>query len=131
MRWNADFLLEKLKFRDGLIPVVAQDKDTRDVLMIGFMNRDALKITLETGYMHYWSRSRRRIWRKGEVSGHTQKVFEVRVNCEENSLLFLVEQKVAACHEGYRSCFYRKFEDSKYIIVERRIFDPREVYKDE
>ena len=93
---------------DGLAPVVVQDVVTGDVLMLAHMNEDALRLTYETGRAHYWSRGRNALWRKGETSGHEQLVEEVLVNCEQNSLLLLVRQVGAVCHDGYPTCFYRR-----------------------
>src|SRR6516162_8806570 len=112
-----------LKFdRQGLIPVVIQDDTTAEVLMVAFMNEEALCLTRETGFTHFFSRSRNAIWRKGEQSGHAQQVRDIFVNCEENSLLIRVVQLGnAACHEGYRSCFYRHLlpDDSYETVAER------------
>jgi len=114
---------------DGLIPAVAQDADTGAVLMVGFVNAEALARTRETGRVHYWSRSRNRLWRKGESSGHEQVVEEIRVNCEQNSLLLRVRQIGAVCHDGYPTCFYRRLEpDGSLEVVEERAFDPARVY---
>ncbi|MBV9689203.1 MAG: phosphoribosyl-AMP cyclohydrolase [Ktedonobacteraceae bacterium] len=120
-----------LKFdRQGLIPVVIQDDATADVLMVAFMNEEALQLTRQTGYTHFFSRSRNRIWRKGEQSGNVQEVRAIFVNCEENSLLVRVVQRgKAACHEGYYNCYYRRLlPDGSYETVAERIFDPEEVY---
>ena len=120
-----------LKFdRQGLIPVVIQDDGTDEVLMVAFMNQDALQRTRETGYTHFFSRSRNALWRKGEQSGNTQAVSAIFVNCEENSLLIRVRQQGgAACHDGYRSCYYRRLNsDDSYEIVAERVFDPAKVY---
>ncbi|GAM98544.1 phosphoribosyl-AMP cyclohydrolase [alpha proteobacterium U9-1i] len=92
---------------NGLIAAVAQDHATGEVLMLAWMNAEALKLTLETGQATYWSRSRNRLWRKGEESGHTQRVVEVRIDCDQDAVLLRVEQTGAACHTGARSCFYR------------------------
>jgi phosphoribosyl-AMP cyclohydrolase len=91
----------------GLIPAIAQDVRDGEVKMMAWMNEEALKQTLETGYVHYWARSRRKIWKKGETSGHTQKLIELRVDCDQDCLLLLIEQTGAACHTGRGSCFYR------------------------
>ena len=91
----------------GLIPVVVQDADTKTVLMVAYANEEAVRLTLETGYAHFWSRSRRRIWMKGETSGNVQEVVEVRVDCDGDALLYLVRQRGPACHTGNVSCFYR------------------------
>ncbi len=120
-----------LKFdREGLIPVVIQDTTTNDVLMVAFMNQEAFYLTRQTGYTHFFSRSRNTIWRKGEQSGNTQEVRDIYVNCEENSLLIKVLQHGdAACHMGYRSCYYRRLQsDDSYEEVAERIFDPEIVY---
>jgi phosphoribosyl-AMP cyclohydrolase len=120
-----------LKFdRQGLIPVVIQDDSTKEVLMVAFMNEESLKLTRETGFTHFFSRSRNAIWRKGEQSGHVQEVRDIFVNCEENSLLIRVTQHGdAACHEGYRSCYYRRLlPDDRFETVANRVFDPEVVY---
>ncbi len=116
--------------RQGLVPAVIQDDASGEVLMVAFMNEEALQRTRETGYTHFYSRSRNIIWRKGEQSGHVQQVREIRVNCEENSLLVRVIQLgEAACHEGYRSCYYRRIQpDGNYETIAERIFDPSIVY---
>lgn len=112
---------------DGkLIPAVAQDWRTGEVLMLAYMNSIALEKTVETGVAHYWSRSRGKLWRKGESSGNEQIVKEILVDCDADAILLKVEQKGGACHTGYRSCFYRTLEGR---IVGERVFDPDEVYK--
>ena len=125
----------RLKFdAEGLIPVVAQDAVTKEVLLLAYMNAEALDATLATGMLTLWSRSRGVLWRKGETSGQTLRVSELRVNCEANTLLAMVVlEGVAVCHEGYRSCFYRTFmgDSSQSLttcVVETRIFDPATVY---
>lgn len=116
---------------DGLVLVVAQDGDTGDVLMVAFMNEAALAATRASGRAHYWSRSRGRLWRKGETSGHEQIVEAIAVNCEQNSLLLTVRQVGAVCHDGYRTCFYRRLEaDDALTVVRERAFDPATVYGD-
>jgi phosphoribosyl-AMP cyclohydrolase len=116
---------------DGLAPVVVQDAVSGDVLMLAFMNDDALRLTHETGRAHYWSRGRNALWRKGETSGHEQLVDEIRVNCEQNSLLLLVRLVGAVCHDGYPTCFYRRTAaDGSLMIVRERSFDPSVVYRD-
>jgi len=117
--------------KDGLIPVITQDYGTGSVLMLAYANKKAVDQTLATGYAHYYSRSRRKIWKKGEESGNIQKVISVLVDCDEDTLIYLVEQVGgAACHTGHATCFYRTIEGK---IVAPRIFDPDEVYanKDE
>ena len=120
-----------LKFdREGLIPAVIQDDTTNEVLMVAFMNREALDRTRETGYTHFYSRSSNALWRKGEQSGNTQEVRAIYVNCEENSLLIrVVQHGGAACHNGYRSCYYRRLQpDGSYETIAEPVFDPRVVY---
>lgn len=120
-----------LKFdREGLIPVVIQEDSTNDVLMVAFMNQEALYLTRETGFTHFFSRSRNTIWRKGEQSGNTQEVRGIYVNCEENSLLIkVIQHGDAACHMGYHSCYYRRLQpDDSYEEVAKRVFDPEVVY---
>ncbi|MBC7332429.1 MAG: bifunctional phosphoribosyl-AMP cyclohydrolase/phosphoribosyl-ATP diphosphatase HisIE [Synergistetes bacterium] len=103
-----------LKFDEkGLIPVITQDYKTKKVLMLAYMNREALEKTLETGYVHYWSRSRKKIWKKGETSGNTQKVISIKYDCDEDTLLIEVEQKGVACHTGNYTCFYRSIYQSE------------------
>ena len=120
-----------LKFdREGLIPVVIQEDTTNQVLMVAFMNQEALYLTRETGFTHFFSRSRKTIWRKGEQSGNVQEVRTIYVNCEENSLLIKVRQHGnAACHMGYPSCYYRLLQpDDTYAEIAERVFDPEIVY---
>ncbi len=101
----------ELKFDErGLIPVIAQDVKTKEVLMLAYANKEAVELTLKTGFAHYWSRSRKKLWKKGETSGNVQKVVEVRYDCDCDALLYLVEQKGNACHTGNYSCFYRRLE---------------------
>ncbi len=103
--------ISNLKFDEkGLIPVIAQDVNTKEVLMLAYANLEALKKTLETGYAHYWSRSRNELWMKGGTSGNVQKVVEVRYDCDGDAILYLVEQKGNACHTGNRTCFFRRLE---------------------
>ena len=124
-------LLSKLCFdHGGLVPAVLQDSPTGAVLMVGFMNPPALERTLATGLVHFWSRSRERLWLKGEHSGHYQLVEELRVNCEENSLLLLVRSVGPVCHEGYSSCYFRRAgAGGKLEPVGERLFDPEDVYR--
>jgi phosphoribosyl-AMP cyclohydrolase len=115
--------------RDGLIPTVIQDATNHDVLMVGFMNDEALELTRSTGFVHFWSRSRQQLWKKGETSGHVQAVRDIYVNCERNSLLIEVDQSGAVCHDGYPTCYYRRLEDDNgFQIVRDRWFDPEDVY---
>ena len=114
----------------GLVPAVAQDATTGQVLMLAWMNRQAFEETLRTGRACYFSRSRNRLWRKGEESGHVQEVREVFVDCDADTILLKVKQVGgAACHEGYASCFFRKVDGDALRIVAERLFDPQQVYK--
>lgn len=114
---------------DGLVPAVIRDETTGDVLMVGFLNLEALERTRESGFVHYWSRSRQKLWLKGETSGHVQRVREIHVNCELNTLLIDVEQMNAVCHDGFPTCFYRRLEpDNSLTTVRDRQFDPDDVY---
>lgn len=114
----------------GLIPVVAQDAATGEVLMLAYMNEEAWDRTLATGRACYYSRSRRKLWAKGESSGNVQNVREIRIDCDLDTVLLKVEQVGgAACHEGYRSCFFRKFAGGAFAIEGERVFDPKDVYK--
>src|SRR5579884_4133209 len=126
------FMETRLRFdRQGLIPAVIVDDASGDVLMVAFMNEEALRLTLNTGQTHFFSRSRNTIWHKGEQSGNVQDVKDIFVNCEENSLLIrVVQHGGAACHEGYRSCYYRRLlPDGSYETVAERVFDPATVYQ--
>ena len=116
--------------RDGLIPVIVQEDATNDVLMLAFMNEEALQHTLATGLVHFWSRSRQKLWQKGETSGHVQEVVSLHVNCENNSLLLRVHQRGdAACHEGFHSCYFREWTGGGiWEINQPRLFDPAKVY---
>ena len=119
----------QLKFTDGLIPVVVVDARTREVLMVAYTNEEALDLTRRTGLAHYYSRSRKRIWKKGEESGHLQRVARILVDCDEDTILLKVIQKGGACHTGYRSCFYRRLEGKELKKVGEQVFDPKEVYR--
>ena len=114
-----------LHYTDGLIPVVVQDIMTLEVLMVAYANEEAVRLTRDTGFAHYFSRSRKKIWKKGEESGHVQKVRQVLVDCDEDCLLYLVEQTGAACHTGYPTCFYRTLDNE---TISERVFDPSTVY---
>jgi phosphoribosyl-AMP cyclohydrolase len=114
----------------GLLPAIVQDNQTGEVLMLAYMNRDAWQKTLETGKATFWSRSRNALWMKGETSGHVQLVHEVRMDCDNDTILLKVHQLGgAACHTGYRSCFYRKLVNGVVENAGVRIFDPEVVYK--
>jgi phosphoribosyl-AMP cyclohydrolase len=115
---------------DGLVPAVAQESGTGSVLMVAWMNRAALKQTVETGEAVYWSRSRRKLWRKGEESGHIQKVRSIRLDCDEDVILLEVEQIGGiACHTGRHDCFFQKLDDGKWVVTEPVVRDPAEIYR--
>jgi phosphoribosyl-AMP cyclohydrolase len=114
---------------DGLIPVIIQDASTNEVLMMAYMNQTAWEETLRTKKACFWSRSRQKLWIKGETSGHYQEVREMFLDCDSDTLLLKVDQKGgAACHTGYRSCFHRRYEDGEWKVSGEKIFDPKEVY---
>ncbi len=122
--------LDEIKFDDkGLIPAVIQDYQNGEILMLAYMNRESLQKTLSSGKTHFWSRSRQKFWLKGESSGHVQEIKEVFIDCDMDTLVFKVVQKVAACHMGYRSCFYRKIEGEKLTVVGEKVFEEGDVYK--
>ncbi len=110
---------------EGLVPAVAQDADSGEVLMLAYVSPEALERTKETGRAHYYSRSREELWEKGATSGHTQAVREIRVDCDADTLLYVVDQTGGACHTGHRSCFHRTADGEH---VGERVFDPEEVY---
>ena len=114
---------------DGLVPAIAQDWKTGEVLMVAFMNPESWELTLSTGVMHYWSRSRGKLWKKGESSGNVQEVEELRIDCDADCVLARVRQiGDAACHTGYRSCFYRVVEKGEERVDGVKVFDPESVY---
>jgi phosphoribosyl-AMP cyclohydrolase len=115
-----------IAFDDGLVPAVAQDADSGEVLMVAYVSREALARTRETGLAHYYSRTREELWQKGQSSGHVQHVEGVRVDCDGDTLLYLIDQEGGACHTGYRSCFYRTVDGE---VVGDRVFDPEDVYE--
>ncbi len=120
IRWN----------NDGLIPVIAQDADSSRVLMFAWMNREALQLTAEQGHAVYWSRSRQKLWHKGESSGHQQKIREIRLDCDNDVILLCVEQKGGiACHTGRKSCFYQRLEKERWQPVEPVLKNPAEIYR--
>ena len=123
--------IENLKFNsDGLIPAIVQEESTGRVLMMAWMNRASLESTIATGKTHFWSRSRKKFWMKGESSGHTQSVKDIAFDCDGDTLLIQVEQVGAACHEGYQSCFFRSVQDagSDFKITEAQLAKPEEIY---
>lgn len=123
-------LFDKIKYdANGLVTAVVQDDSTGDVLMVAYMNEEALRRTLDTGRVTYWSRSRQEYWVKGATSGQTQELRSLAIDCDGDALLVRVEQTGAACHEGYRSCFFRRATPDRSLeVVGERLFDPKEVY---
>lgn len=122
--------LDKVQWTaEGLVPVIAQELGTGKVLMFAWMNREALKLTNETGHAVYFSRSRNKLWHKGEESGHTQIVHEIRLDCDEDVVLLTVEQIGGiACHTGRHNCFFQKLESNDWVVVEPIIKDPKSIY---
>ena len=121
----------KLNFEktSGLIPAIVQDYKTNDVLMLAYMNQEAWEATLSSGNATYYSRSRQKLWVKGETSGHLQRVKEIRIDCDDDTVLLKIEQiGEAACHTGHRSCFHKKIEDGSVKILGEPVFDPKEIY---
>jgi phosphoribosyl-AMP cyclohydrolase len=127
---NVEALLDQVKYdANGLVTAIAQDAETGEVLMMAYMNEATLRQTLETRTMTYWSRSRQKVWVKGETSGNTQDVHAVAIDCDGDALLFKVRQHGgAACHTGRRSCFYRVLEDGRLVETGEQMFDPDKVY---
>jgi phosphoribosyl-AMP cyclohydrolase len=122
----------KLNFNKegGLIPAIVQEYKTGEVLMLAYMNQEAWESTLRTGNATYYSRSRQKLWVKGETSGHLQRVKEIRIDCDDDTVLLKIEQLGdAACHTGHRSCFYKKVDKGSVTVVGKPVFDPEEVYK--
>jgi phosphoribosyl-AMP cyclohydrolase len=118
-----------MKFNSqGLLVAIVQDASTREVLMQAFMNEEALRLTLETGVAHYFSRSRNKLWKKGETSGNLQRVKSLHVDCDQDAVLLAVEQTGGACHEGYRSCFFRRVADDGLVIDGKKVFEPGDKY---
>ncbi len=113
---------------DGLLPAISQDATSKQVLMFAWMNLAAYQETMKTGFATYFSRSRNRLWRKGEESGHRQRIIEIRIDCDADCILMLVEQIGAACHEGYSSCFFRKHSEDQFVVDQTRVVDPGTVY---
>jgi phosphoribosyl-AMP cyclohydrolase len=117
------------KSGDGTIPAIVQEYQTGRVLMLAYVNEEAWQKTLKTGKAHYWSRSRKKLWLKGESSGNVQQIKNIMVDCDEDTIIYVVEQQGgAACHEGYHSCFYRQLVNDTFAVSEERIFDPKDVY---
>ncbi len=125
-------MVDILKFdKDGLMPAIVQDYQTQEVLMLAYMNKEAFEKTIQTGKTHFWSRSRKKMWLKGEESGHIQHVKDIFFDCDSDTLLIKVRQECAACHEGYKSCFFRKADVEKdgIDIVGEKVFDPEKIYR--
>ena len=122
--------LDEISFnQDGLVPAIAQDAESGTVLMLAWMNRESLELTAEKGEAVYWSRSRQKLWHKGEESGHVQSVVELRFDCDEDVILLKVKQKGGiACHTGRESCFYRQLQGDKWVEVEGVLKDPDDIY---
>jgi phosphoribosyl-AMP cyclohydrolase len=124
--------MQKLNFQkgDGLLPAIVQDHGTNEVLMLAYINEQAWEKTLATGKAHYWSRSRNSLWLKGESSNHVQLIKEILIDCDEDTVIYRVEQLGgAACHKGYKSCFFRRVDGGVFTIKDEPVFDPQEVYK--
>lgn len=121
--------IKDLKYNeDGLIPAIAQQHDTKELLMMAWMNKASIEETLETGRVCFWSRSRQAFWRKGESSGQVQMLKEFRVDCDNDTLLLLVDQTGPACHTGRRTCFYKVFKDEQLLVDSEPLIDPKELY---
>ncbi len=127
----SDKILDAVAFNDaGLVPAIAQQHDTGEVLMLAWMNREALAETLTTGRVCYWSRSRQALWRKGETSGQTQALIECRIDCDRDTILLLVDQTGVACHTGTRSCFSSAVRDGEVVRIAEPLSDPEALHKD-
>jgi phosphoribosyl-AMP cyclohydrolase len=130
MAETSSALLDAIAFdAQGLVPAIAQQHDTGEILMVAWMNRAAIEETLATGQVVYWSRSRARLWRKGENSGQTQRLVAMRLDCDGDTLLLSVDQTGVACHTGRRSCFYREAQDGGWTIVADALIDPATLYR--
>ena len=122
--------LDFTKSADGTIPAIVQEFGTGKILMLAYVNEAAWQKTLQTGKAHYWSRSRQQLWLKGESSGHLQSIRKILVDCDADTVVYVVDQAGgAACHKGYHSCFYREVEGEEARVIEERVFDPADVYK--
>jgi phosphoribosyl-AMP cyclohydrolase len=132
MSTNIPWLDEINWDQQGLVPAIAQDKHTGKVLMLAWMNREALEQSAASGIAVYWSRSRQKLWQKGETSGHIQKITEIRVDCDKDTILLIVEQTGGiACHTGRHNCFFMKLEDDRLLTVDPVIKDPLQIYADD
>jgi phosphoribosyl-AMP cyclohydrolase len=125
VRWLDDIAWNE----QGLVPAIAQDSVTKDILMVAWMNREALAETIATNRGVYFSRSRAKLWRKGEESGHVQHVKEVRIDCDNDVILLMIDQIGVACHTGRRSCFFSRYEDGHWKVVDATLIDPEKIYK--
>jgi phosphoribosyl-AMP cyclohydrolase len=127
----SDKWLDEIKWtEDGLVPVIAQEESTGKVLMFAWMNRESLQLTVETGHAVYWSRSRKKLWHKGEESGNQQVIKDIRLDCDNDVVLIVVEQKGGiACHTGRHNCFFKRYDDGEWVTVEPVLKDPKEMYK--
>lgn len=121
-------LLDFSKISGDLIPVITQDSKSNEILILAYANKFAIRKSLETGLVHYYSRSNKRLWKKGETSGHIQEIHSVIIDCDYDSILFKVKQIGAACHRGYYSCFYNEFENGQLKTIGKKVFNPEEVY---
>jgi len=131
---NVKFPFEKLRTRrvdntPGLVLAIAQDNKTKEILMVAYTNKKGIEKTIETGNVWYYSTSRKTLWMKGEESGNVQKVKEILIDCDGDAIIFRVEQKGGACHDGYRTCFYRKLKGSNFRVIRKKIFKPSEIYE--
>ena len=122
--------LDFSKSDDGLIPAIAQDYKTGEVLMLAYINEESWAETLKSGYATYWTRSRQKLWKKGESSGNLQEIKEILVDCDDDTVVFKINQiGDAACHTGHRSCFFRKVDGDQVTVVGKKVFNPEDVYK--
>ena len=122
-------ILDFSKIQGNLLPVIVQDYQNNKILMMAFANEEAVRRSLETGYAHYYSRSRNVLWKKGETSGHVQEIQNVITDCDYDSILFKINQIGAACHKGFDTCFYNEFKEGELKIIGKKVFNPEEVYK--
>lgn len=124
-----DGVLGEIRFApDGLVPAIAQQHDTGEVLMVAWMNREAVRVTLAEGMACYWSRSRQALWRKGDISGQTQRLVEFRLDCDGDTVLLLVDQHGVACHTGRRNCFFRAWRNGAWTTIAAPLVDPAQLY---
>ncbi|OKY78454.1 MAG: Phosphoribosyl-AMP cyclohydrolase [Candidatus Methanohalarchaeum thermophilum] len=128
MSSDVEELINELSFEDGLISAIVQDAETDKVLMLAYMNKKAFKKTIKEKMGYFYSRSREKLWKKGETSGNVQKVKEIYIDCDGDAILVKVDQENGACHTGHESCFYRRLIDNSFRKVEDRVFDPEDVY---